>query len=99
MESRDGCSHCHGKDGLTAAVWRTSPHHRMILCQTHTGSEAARLVFQTSGVGKGSNQTKVVANTSEFAALENLLLCLSLQQTYIDLIQSVIKRMKSALFI
>lgn len=98
-ESRDCCSHCHGKDGLKAAVWRDSPHHRMALCQTHAGSEAGRLVFQTSGVGKGSNRAMVIAITPEFAALENVLLCLSLQQACIDLIQSVIKWMKSALFL
>ena len=70
----------------------------MSLCQAHADSEAARLVFQTSGVGKGSNQAEVIANTPEFAALENLL-CLSLQQACIDLIQSVIKRIKSALYL
>jgi len=63
----------------------------MSLCQTHTGSEAARLVFQTPGVDKESNQARVIANTPESAALENLLLLLSLQQACIDLIQSVIK--------
>lgn len=58
---------------------RATPQHRISFCQTNTGLEAARLVFHTLGVGKGSNQAKVTDNNPEFAVLENLLLYLSLQ--------------------
>lgn len=41
---------------------RVTPHHRMSFCQTNTALEAARVVFHTLGVGKGSNQAKVTDN-------------------------------------